>query len=759
MRHGGLRRARNSALTRTFHLGLAAGAVILLTAGTAQGGTTAVQLNPRPPAAKQHAPKPAPEQRWGDASGLDPVAGGGKKNTWNPPSLRSKYPLRKAAQAPANVAEVKPAPAAKHTGFRSGTSKELPAERRAHERTYANADGTETTQFSATPLNYRKADGTWAPVDSTWRADPAGGWQRAADAVPVRLAKTADAGEFVRVTLPGGGVLAYGAEGAAPVEATVSGDTASYRQVWPGVDVELQAQAGGVKETLVLGSAQAPETYVFPLRLTGLTAVLDKGAVLLRNAEGATVGTIPAGYMVDAKSQISHAVTYTLGKDGSLRVTVDRGWLTDPARAFPVRVDPPVMANGAATESLVVSGDSSRGGGDTLEVGRKGTVSSASYVRFPGLVSRLAHETIFNAQLSIVGYDAPSCKPRPVTVHPVTGSWSKDTKTSYPGPAVGAAIASNSFAQGYVSNGQSTSSCPVTGTVIDLGAKGRDLVQGWVDGKADNGISLRAPVTDTGAWKTIAGPGSANPPTLYVTHTPYNAKYSIPNPTPKPAVLQNQAGKVKVTVTNKSAMDWPASGYRLVYRLYNASTNAKIGQYVAGSLSSTLARGATTSIEATIKALPIGDYLIDFSMATSGGKVFTDENVPPARIGLSVRNIDPTLQDAYPPNGYQSPTLTPQLWAQAVDLDAPPKQTLQYKFEYCATTATGDPTGCTTTAYQAKQAYTVPAGKLKWSTPYVWRAFVKDNTSEVSTDRSTLITAIPQPEITSRVANAPYGTS
>ncbi|WP_306210198.1 polymorphic toxin-type HINT domain-containing protein [Actinoplanes sp. RD1] len=733
--------------------------MVLLTAGTAQGGTTAVQLNPRPLAAKAHEAKPAPEQRWGDASGLDPVAGGTRKNTWNPQSLRAKYPLRKTPQAPANVAEVKPAPAKARTGFQPGASKELPAERGAHERTYANADGTQTTQFSATPLNYRKADGTWAPVDSTLRADPAGGWQRATDAVPLHLAKSADAAELVRVTLPGGGVLAYGAEGAAPAEATVSGDTASYRQVWPGVDVELQAQAGGVKETLVLGSARAPDTYVFPLRLTGLTATLDKGTVLLRNGEGATVGTIPAGYMVDAKSRISHAVSYTLGKDDTLRVTVDRGWLTAPERAFPVRVDPPVLANGAATESLVVSSTGSRGGGDTLEVGKKGSVSSASYVRFPGLVSSLAHETIFNAQLSLVGYDAPSCKPRPVTVHPVTGSWSSSTSTTYPGPAVGAAIASKSFAQGYVAVGQSASSCPVTGTVFDLGTKGRDLVQGWVDGKADNGLSLRAPVSDTGAWKTIAGPASANPPTLYVTHTPYNAKYSIPDPTPKPAVLQNQAGKVKVTVTNKSAMDWSTSGYRLVYRLYNAKTNARIGQYVAGSLTSTLARGATTSIEATIKALPIGDYLIDFSMATSGGKVFTDENVPPARIGLAVRNIDPTVQDVYPPNGYQSPTLTPQLWAQAIDLDAPPKQTLQYKFEYCATTAAGDPTGCTTTAYQAKQSYTIPAGKLSWSKPYVWRAFVKDNASEVATDRSTLITTIPQPEITSRVANAPYGTS
>uniref|UniRef100_UPI002739783A DNRLRE domain-containing protein n=1 Tax=Symbioplanes lichenis TaxID=1629072 RepID=UPI002739783A len=756
MPRAGLRRAR-----KQVHIGLSVGLAVLLGVSVAQNGTTTVQLHPRPVALETPADdRPVPQQRWDDAAGLNPVADG-PRNTYRPESTRARYPVLKAPKAPANVAAMVTPPRRAPGEFRAASSQELPAERSAHERTWANADGTRTTEFSASALNYRRGDGSWAPIDSTLAADPAGGWRRTADSVGLHLAARADAAELVRVTLPGGGTLAYGAADAAPVTGTVTGDTATYRGVWPQTDVELQAQAGGVKETLVLGSAAAPRSFVFPLRLTGLTAALKNGEVLLRNGEGAPVATIPAGFLADAKEQVSDAVAYELIQhEGgpALRMTASDAWLDEPGRAYPVRLDPPVLANGAATESLVVQGGSSHGGGD-LAVGRRNGVSSASYVKFPGLVSRLDHETIFSAQLSFAAYDAPSCKPRQLSVHPVTGSWSSSTDTSYPGPAVGAALASSSFAQGYVGLGESASKCPVTGTVLDLGAKGRDLVQGWVNGKANNGISFRAPVGDESSWKTIAGTGSANPPKLYVTHTPYNAKYSIPSPTPKPAVLQNQAGKVKVTVTNTSAMDWTPSGFKLVYRLYNAKTSAKIGQYVAGSLGSTLARGATTSIEATIKALPIGDYLLDFSMATTGGKVFTDEAVPPARIALSVQNIAPVVGDLYPPNGYQAPILTPQLWAQAVDLDAPPKQTLQYKFEYCGITAAGAPTGCTTTAYQAKQAYTIPAAKLKWSTSYVWRAFVKDNATEVSTAYATLVTAVPQPELTSRVANAPYGTT
>jgi RHS repeat-associated protein len=750
---------------RLLWAGWAAGLGFLLVACTAEGGTTAVQRSPRPTAAAaaRQSDRPAPKQRWGNAAGLDPVAGK-SRNTFRPPSLKSKYPPVKAPALPANTAKVVAAPAApKATGFRrNGGSREIPTRRGANQRTYANPDGTETTEYSTSPVNYRKPDGSWAPIDSRLVADPAGGWRRDADSVTLGIAGRADAAELVRVTFPGGGVLAYGAAGARPVTGTATGDTARFAGVWTDTDVELQSQPGMVKETLVLGSARAPVSYVFPLRLTGLTATLADNQVVLRNPGGATVGTIPAGYLVDAASKVSKAVTYHLIQDAgapALRVSIDRGWLSAADRRFPVRLDPPVLGNGAATEALVVQGSGSHGGGGDLAVGRRNGVNSASYLRFPGLVSDLARQTIFSAQLSLAAFEAPSCKPRQLGVYPVTGSWSSATSTSYPGPAVGGALASLSFAQGYVRLGQPTSACPVTGTVIDLGTKGRDLVQGWADGKPNNGISLRAPVSDESAWKTIAGTGSANPPRLYVTHTPYNAKYTVPSPIPKPAVLQNQAGKVKVTVTNKSAMDWTPSGFQLVYRAYNASTSAKVGQYVAAALPGNVARGASVTLDATIRPLPVGTYLIDFSMATTSGKVFTDEMVPPARIALRVDNIPPTVGELFPPNGYQSPTLTPQLWAQAVDLDAPPSQTLQYKFEYCSVDTAGAPTGCTQTAYQAKQSFTIPAAKLKWSTTYLWRAFVKDNTDEVASGYAALVTAVPQPVITSRVANAPYGNT
>lgn len=156
-----------------------------------------------------------------------------------------------------------------------------------------------------------------------------------------------------------------------------------------------------------------------------------------------------------------------------------------------------------------------------------------------------------------------------------------------------------------------------------------------------------------------------------MTHSPYNASYEIPKPVPNPPVLQNQDGKVAVTVTNRSAEAWAAGAYYLAYRAYNSRTGAAVTQQRAANLAAPVARGAKVTLDATIKALPPGRYFLDFTMVRTGGAVFTDHQVPPGRIVLEVIDIAPVVQELYPPNGYAAPTLAPQLWARAVDIDAP----------------------------------------------------------------------------------------
>ncbi|HEV7973876.1 polymorphic toxin-type HINT domain-containing protein [Amycolatopsis sp.] len=740
---------------------IAVGLTISLLAGTAGDAVLGI---PGSGTGNPQAPQ-TPVQQWGSAAGDLDHLDGRPNNRTLPTSLRGRYPQQVWDQN-LNTASVETPPPAEVRGFDQATSKELPESRGAHDRTYANTDGTETTEFSTDPINYRTESGTWSPIETALVAIENGtGWHNTADAVDVRLAPTADAPELATLAVDADHAVSYSLAGAAPAAARIDGSTATYPGVQPHVDLRLESRPGGAKETLVLTAPEAATRYLFPLKLKGLTATIANGQVVFSDASGAQRAVIPAGDMVDAHQARSTGVTYrliTTGAQPALEVTLDTAWLRDPARAYPILVDPTVqlpVTGEAADSAMYVQGDSSASGSSQLRVGTIDGANSASYLKFGGLVSKLQNHTIFGAQLWAVNYDADSCTPREVSVHPVTGAWTAGTGYSYPGPAVGGALASKSFAHGYIAFGQSSSACPTAGELFNLGGGGRDLVQRWVNGEqANNGLSLRGS-SDSLSGKRFTGPGTANPPKLFVTHSPYNATYAMPNPVPNPPVLQNQDGKVKITVTNKSAAAWAPGDYYLAYRAFDAKTGAAVVQQRSVNLTTTVARNARVTLDATIKALPPGKYFFDFTMVKSGGPVFTDHQVPPARLVLQVFDIPPVVQELFPPNGYQASTLTPMLWARALDIDAPPKSSLQFKFEICERDPADKPVKCVNSGYQAKTAWTFPAGTLSWSKAYLWRAFVQDATTEIISPYSTLLTTVPQPEITSHVAGSPYSTA
>ena len=740
------RSRRTLRLVRAACLGLAA----VLAVGLAGDAVEA----PLPGGVNGYRYRDAPDQRWGSAAGSAHLESG-KTNRTLPASSRSRYPHTAGVAEGSNTASVETGPT-QRTGFDRNTSREKTAARGAHERVYTNTDGTETTEFSATPLNYRDRDGNWVPIDTTLTPSDTG-WANDTNSAGLEFAARADAARLAGMRI-GDHELAYGLEGAQPAKGVADKNIVTYPAVRPGVDLQLEARPGGIKETLVLHDANAPRTFRFPLRLDGLTATLRDGQLVLADADGAVRALVPPGSMVDAAAALSTGVTYRLDGD-TLEVTVDDAWLRDPARQFPVEVDPtvslPVDSNNADA-GMYVRGATSTSGSSELQVGNVEGASTASYLRFGSLVDRLRFNTIYGAQLQTVNYDANSCKARPVTVHPVTAAWTPTGSYAYPGPAVGASMASRSFAHGWFAQGQTTSACPTAAELFDLGDGGTRLVQGWVNGTtANNGISLRANVSDSLSGKRFVGTGTAaNAPKLFVTHSPYNAEYSIPNPVPDPPVLQNQSGKVKVTVTNRSKDAWAPGGYYLAYRAYDSRTNAAKGQFRAADLTTTVARGGRVTFDATIKALPPGRYFLDFTMVRTGGIVFTDHQVAPARIVLEVIDLAPVVQELYPPNGYQAQTLTPLLWGRALDIDAPPGSSLSFKFEVCDRDAAGNPVSCTNSGYQASQAWTVPSGRLSWTKAYLWRVFVKDGANEVMSDYSTILADVPQPDITSRIAGA-----
>jgi RHS repeat-associated protein len=728
----------------------------------------ATTLGPDTPSANQQvaAPGAGPAQEWGDAAGRS-HEGGGRANDADVRTLQAKYPPIQAQEADAarNVARVGESQDPAVRGFDAATSRELPGLRKESQRTFENTDGTQTTEFSRDPLNFKQADGTWSPIDT--RLVPDGeGWRNAADSVRVWTTETAGTGPVARLELDGKHRLEFGVDGAAKSAGTVDGSAVTYPDVRPDADLRLEVTTRGLKETIALKSPDAPHEWLFPFKANGLTASIADGAIVFRDEKGTERARIPRGFMFDSaydehmgEYTTSYGVTYELVGD-AIRMTLDEKWLRDPRRVYPVTVDPPVDVRAAASSMYVQrnSDGTNFSNTDDLKVGRAtdsgGSYTAASYLSFPGVQAALGGHKIFGAQLSLTNYHSWSCNPRPVTIHAVTQQWAAGTGYSYPGPAFTAApLGSKSFAHGFIASGTTTSRCPTATEAIPLGNAGRDLVQRWADGRQDNyGLTVRASETDVYGWKKFAQAGTANPPRLAITHTPFNADYEFVNPVPEPPVTRLQGGKVKIKATNRGVDPW-TSGYALAYRIFDRN-GRYLGWSESASLSGSVGRGSSVTLDAYIKPLQPGTYRLEFTMMRRGGPVFTDEQIPPAVLVLTVVDIPPVVQELYPPNGYSTPSLTPSLWARAVDIDAPSGSAPQYRFEVCDE----NKANCFDSGRQPSPTWTVPPGRLQWSKTYLWRVYASDGTSENEpTPFSALLTAVPQPEITAHLGNAPYG--
>ena len=226
---------------------------------------------------------------------------------------------------------------------------EDPSQRDAMSSTFANPDGTWTTEVSPVPVNYRDDQGRWQPIDNRLVATGRPGFAAENAANGFRLLVPSDVGAApVRLEDDRGGWMSFRLKGAqGPPE--VRGNSADVPDGPGSSEVTYDSMPWGVKETITLDSApSSAPVYSFDLRLaTGLSPVVtEDNEVLVTDAEGAERFRVRAPFMEDSSGTvegISTAVPVVLTRVGAnwrLTLAPDFGWLSDPARVYPVLVDP-----------------------------------------------------------------------------------------------------------------------------------------------------------------------------------------------------------------------------------------------------------------------------------------------------------------------------------------------------------------------------------------------------------------------------------
>ena len=402
---------------------------------------------------------------------------------------------------------------------------------------YKNADGSYTRDVYASPVNYRTPAGAWRPVSTTLVPAAGGRWHDHANSLTVSFAPRAD--DLALASLASGGTngsfgLSFGLAGAARVRGTVAGPTATYRGVLAATDLTETDTATGIAERLILRSAKAPSTWLFPLALTGLTPHMrPDGSIWLVDASGAVRGVIPAGLARDSATGprtgpigATTPVKYELVmyRGGlALRASIDPAWLASPSRVFPVVVDPSYSATTTGTTDVLYPYTNDYSGNTLLQLGTydSGSNYARSFLAFNGLGSALANEHITAGSLHVWDAWAWTCgSAEPFYANEITASWSVTGNKSWPGPATGNGMGEldTTAPSAACTN---TSGDPSVGgwMTMTMNSTGLGDLNDWTLHPSDDyGIALTNSTTDNNQWKQFDSFNTANAPYLSLTY-------------------------------------------------------------------------------------------------------------------------------------------------------------------------------------------------------------------------------------------------
>ncbi|QFY06763.1 DNRLRE domain-containing protein [Nonomuraea phyllanthi] len=235
-----------------------------------------------------------------------------------------------------------------------GRPVEIESMRSETRQVWAQPGGTLTMEQYARPVRVRKAGG-WVPVDTTLRLRPDGAVEPVATAAGLTFSGGGTA-PLARLSR-GAKTLELGWHGTLP-KPTLNGDTATYAEVMPGVDLQVTADVDGFSHVLVVKSREAAagltEELTYPLTTRGLTLKADKaGNLEARDSAGGTIFIAPTPTMWDSEGITSpralkegrspEARQATMGVElagRQMRLRPDRKMLTGRDTRFPVYLDP-----------------------------------------------------------------------------------------------------------------------------------------------------------------------------------------------------------------------------------------------------------------------------------------------------------------------------------------------------------------------------------------------------------------------------------
>jgi len=692
---------------------------------------------------------PTPQAKMASPASSLHVHGGKLDARFMAPSSATPSPGAAPAPLGASTAYTVP-PASTYSGphgYVEGKSVKAAEKWDATHRVWLNPDGTYTMRIYSAPQNFKDASGTWQPIDGTIQASPDGSMHPAGLPVGLRFAASSNATDLVRIDDGAGNAVRFGAPDGATAGAAgaASGNQVRYPGVFPGVDLEYFPSTSGVKELVVLdtpAAAAAQPSFSFPMQLGGLRATMRKdGGVDIIDASGAARFTIPAPTMTDSDvdqklGDGKHGpVSYSLSTRGAatvLTVTPDAAWLADPARVYPVYVDPTFDTRPEGSnqrwDAYVASAfpDSYQGDywdtalspnrwvvNDGLDPsGGSGVNRSYAYYALDPLINN--HTRVISATWNAYTawtYYAPGGTSSSFVIEPPSSVWNGGSITWHTQPS----CCEGGFIT-LASPWQTWNNVDITTWVVN-----------WCNSSwGHNGVEMASTSeTNSTLWRRFASVKNTDGSASYmlVNYEAYNTTYGFNNSDWDSGTtgnayrgpLPNSSATLPVYVTNNGTDAWPAGGnYRLSYHVYDRSGNLLVYDGARTLMPSTVSPGQGIWLTANIGGLNPGSYTLQWDMVEENVTWFSGQGQGTAGFRIFVSN---------PPTD-QSPASGALVAAAPALTVNPVGGAAVYRFQFGTDSAFNST--LESTGWQSSNSYTVPSGVLTDGTTYYWRAIAAD---------------------------------
>ncbi len=330
-------------------------------------------------------------------------------------------------------------------------AKQETVRRTAYSRLDSNPDGSYTATFGVRPLHWLdETTGEYKLFDNTLRTATTPGYshENTANSYRASFEQAADvaAGKPVARIEAGDTALTMTAVGANPSASNIAENRIVYAGAYPDTDLLYTVDNERVKEEIVLKAAPAAVTslaYTYDLNLKGLTATKRAdNSVEFKDASGKAVFAMPAPFIVDSSGkpevEYSDSVQVALADLGAgvlrLTLTPDLAWLTDPARVYPVTIDPTVeqvvyKGVGAQDVHLVeCCPTQNTAGSAVVHVGKNSSGQRRdTLIRFPELNTLPQDSVVTVAYLKM--YAEAGTNALPMEIHAITKDWTETDAT------------------------------------------------------------------------------------------------------------------------------------------------------------------------------------------------------------------------------------------------------------------------------------------------------------------------------------------